>query len=60
MRKGILIIAIGIGLGYWFGFKDAQTHREDVVTRIVHRVGGSNRENFRTGDVDSRMERLER
>ncbi len=59
MRKVILLIAIGIGIGYWYGFTDARAHREDVVTRIVHRVGGSNRENFKTNDVDTRMERLE-
>jgi hypothetical protein len=59
MRKGILIILFGISVGYWLGFKDARNHDQNVVTRVVQRVGGDNRQHFQT-DVDSRMERLER
>jgi hypothetical protein len=59
MRKGILIIIIGVSVGYWLGYKDARNHDESVVTRVVQRVGGDSRQYFKT-DVDGRMERLER
>ncbi len=59
MKKAILFIAIGIALGYSYGWRDAQRYDENVVTRVVHRVGGSNREHFQA-DVDGKMDRLQR
>jgi len=57
--KTLLILAIGVGIGYAYGFKDARAHRQTIVERLVDRVGGSNRNNFRT-DVDGAVERAER
>jgi hypothetical protein len=59
MKKFILVFAVGIACGYWYGFRDAKAHRVTVVERVVARVGGSNRENYKN-DIDRKMERLER
>ena len=52
--KYVFILAIGVAIGYGYGFSDAKVHRKSVVTRIVERVGGSNRDEF-TNDIDDRM-----
>lgn len=57
--KYILILAVGAALGYGYGFADAQVHKKNVVTRMVERVGGSNRDEFRN-DIDGRMEKAAR
>jgi hypothetical protein len=57
--KYLLILAIGVAGGYSLGWKDAKTHEEGIVTRVVDRIGGSSREKYRT-DVDAQMERLEK
>ena len=54
--KYIIILAIGVAAGYGVGFSDAQVHKKSIVTRIVERVGGSNREEF-TNDIDARMDK---
>ena len=56
--KLIVVLCIGIGIGYAYGFGDAKSHEQNVVVRIVERVGGSNRDKYKT-DVDKQMERLE-
>lgn len=57
--KTLLILAVGVGVGYTYGFKDAQAHRQMIVERVINRVGGSNRDSYKT-DVDAAMERVER
>jgi hypothetical protein len=52
--KYVILLAIGVAVGYGYGFSDAQVHKKSIVTRIVERVGGSNREEF-TNDIDGRM-----
>lgn len=59
MMKYLLILAIGVALGYGYGFSDAKVHKKSVVTRIVERVGGSNRDEFRN-DIDGRMDKAGR
>jgi len=59
MFKILVILLIGFAAGYSFGWKDAQVHAEDVVTRTIERVGGSHRGQYNT-NVDATMERLER
>lgn len=56
MFKIIFILAIGIAIGYVYGFSDAQTHDKNVVSRLVEQVGGSNRHSY-NNDVDAQMER---
>jgi hypothetical protein len=43
--------------GYFAGFNDAQDHSENLGARIIHRVGGDNRERVST-DVDKQMEQV--
>lgn len=58
MFKIVFILLIGFAAGYSYGWKDAQVHAEDVVSRTVDRVahlaGGKYNQN-----VDQTMERLE-
>lgn len=42
--KLLLILVIGVVLGYFIGFGDAKSHDENFVSRIVHNVGGSTRD----------------
>jgi hypothetical protein len=54
----ILAIAIGVCAGYTYGFTDAQHYDKPIVTRIVDRVGGKDRENF-MNDADRKMHDVE-
>lgn len=55
MFKVLLVLAIGISLGYSYGWKDARKHDQNVVERMVSRVGGKNRGAYDT-DLDRRAE----
>lgn len=59
MLKPFMLICAGLVIGYYAGFSDAQDHTENVGARIIHRVGGDNRERVST-DVDKQMERAEK
>lgn len=59
MRKFLLLVAIGVALGYWWGWSDAQVNQEDVVTRMVNRAGGKTRSSLKA-DADQTMDSLER
>jgi hypothetical protein len=58
MKKVLLILA-GLVIGYFAGFKDAQSHDETIIARLVDRVGGDHRANVIT-DVDKQMTEAER
>jgi len=57
MFKPVLLICFGLVSGYFTGFSDAQEHTENLGARIIHRVGGDNRERVST-DVDKQMEQV--
>ena len=59
MLKFVFAPVVGIGIGYFYGFDDAKKHDENVVERVVDRVGGSNRGKYNT-DVDKQMEAAEK
>ena len=59
MFKFVFVLVVGISIGYFYGFDDAKKHAENVVTRVVDRVGGSNRGKY-NNDVDKQMENLEK
>ena len=59
MLKPVLLICAGLVLGYFAGFSDAQDHTENLGARIIHRVGGDNRDRVST-DVDKQMEHVEK
>jgi hypothetical protein len=58
MRKAILLLAIGIAVGYWMGFQDRTIHRHNIVTRLVNRAGGSARSDVKN-DPDQLMDSLD-
>lgn len=53
MIRLLVILLVGLGAGYFVGFKDAQKHRRNVVERTVERVGGANRGKYDM-DLDKR------
>jgi hypothetical protein len=55
----IIVLVIGLCAGYAYGFNDAQHHEKPIVTRIVERVGGKDRENF-MNDADRKMNELQK
>ena len=59
MMKTLVLLALGIAIGYSVGFSDARTHKDDIIHRLVLRVGGENREHM-VNDVDATMDRLEK
>ena len=59
MMKFVLVLVVGISIGYFYGFDDAKKNDDNVVKRVVDRVGGSNRGQY-NNDVDKRMESLEK
>ena len=58
MLKFAFALVIGISIGYFYGFDDAKKHDENVVARVVEKVG-SKGEKYRT-DVDKQMEQAEK
>ena len=59
MFKFAFALVVGISIGYFYGFADAREHAENVVTRVVAEVGGSNRDRY-SNDIDKRMDNLEK
>ena len=58
MFKFVVVLVIGIAIGYFYGFDDAKKHDENVVERVVERVGTTGGK-YQT-DVDKQMEAAER
>jgi hypothetical protein len=58
MLKYVILLVIGVCVGYGLGFQDAKQNDENVVARMVMRVGGNNRENVKT-DVDAQMDKVD-
>jgi len=58
MRKAILILAAGAAIGYYWGFNDAQIHKNDIVTRMVRHAGGTTRGEV-ANDADGMMKKVE-
>ncbi|HUQ82496.1 MAG TPA: hypothetical protein VM076_15210 [Gemmatimonadaceae bacterium] len=58
MFKFVAALVIGISIGYFYGFDDAKKHDENVVERVVDRVGTTGSK-YRT-DVDKQMDAAEK
>lgn len=54
MFKFLFALALGVALGYNYGWKDAQVNTKAFHERVVDQIGGSNRELVRN-DIDARM-----
>ena len=52
MFKFFLILALGIAVGYGYGWKDAQVHEKNVAERIIDRIGGDNKD-MMNSDADA-------
>lgn len=59
MKKALVLLVVGVAVGYWWGFTDARTYHADVVTRLVQRVGGRTRSALGT-NTDHLLDSLER
>jgi hypothetical protein len=59
MKQFVVALIIGVVIGYFYGFADAKSHRDNVVRRVVSTVGGSNRAKL-SNDMDAKMEAAER
>ena len=59
MYKFIFILAIGVAIGYSYGWKDAQLHDKSIAERLVERIGGDNKKNM-DADVDAKMRDVEK
>jgi hypothetical protein len=59
MKRFVALFLLGIVIGYFYGFSDAKSHRDNVVRRVVGTVGGSNRSKF-SNDMDAKVEAAER
>ncbi|HWZ59420.1 MAG TPA: hypothetical protein VNW46_10635 [Gemmatimonadaceae bacterium] len=54
----LVLLAIGLGVGYGLGFQDAKQNDKNIVARLVDMVGGSTRDKLTT-DADAQMDKAE-
>lgn len=60
MFKYLLILTIGVAIGYSYGWKDARLNTLNVAERLVERIGGSNKDAQQSNaDVDAKMRAAE-
>ncbi len=59
MKKGLLLLMLGVAAGYQVGWTDAQKNSESVVERVIAKVRGSDPDRYRN-DVDAQFDRLEK
>ena len=52
MFRTFVLLAIGVAIGYTYGFKDARRHDKIIVERLLDRAGASAR-----GKYDSNIDR---
>lgn len=59
MMRVLIVLIIGLVIGYAYGFSDARKHDRNVAVRLIERAGGSTRDRVGT-DVDRKLEELEK
>lgn len=59
MSRIIFLLLVGMGIGYLYGWRDAQTNDEPAYARALSQVGGSTRGLVKS-DVDAKMDAVER
>ena len=59
MLKYLFILVVGVAVGYGYGWKDAKKNKQNVVERVVSRVGGKNRGAYDT-NLDAQVESVGR
>ncbi len=62
MFRFFLILALGMTLGYAYGFRDALANDKTVVARALDRVGkiGGDGRKYSSNDADAMLQRAER
>jgi hypothetical protein len=55
MLKYLVILAVGVAMGYGYGWKDAHANEKNVAERVLDRIGGETRERM-GNDVDTRFQ----
>lgn len=58
MQK-IIILVVGLVVGYTFGFKDSKKHDDNIAVRAIGKIGGGSRDKVRS-TVDEKMKEAER
>ena len=59
MFKFILILGLGVAIGYAYGWKDAHSHELNVAERLVGKIGGASR-SMVSGDADAQLVQAEK
>lgn len=59
MFRVLFLLAVGIAIGYFIGFGDAQTHEKNIIGRTIERAGGSARDKV-GNDIDARYDKVGR
>ncbi len=54
MFKILLVLTVGVAIGYGYGWKDAQVNEKRIYERVVDQIGGSNRD-LVGNDVDGKL-----
>ncbi len=54
MFKFLAALALGVAIGYNYGWKDAQVNEKAVYERVVDQIGGSNRD-LVGNDIDAQV-----
>ena len=61
--RTLLIVAVALVGGYWYGFRDARTHEMPLyrraVTEIAEKAGGASRSRV-SNDLDARARSVDR
>ena len=59
MVRAVVLIALGVAIGYAYGYKDARRHDKSVVERVLDRAGGSTRGKY-DPNLDRQLDQAER
>lgn len=60
--RTLFILAVALATGYWYGFRDARTHKLPLQRRVIGQIaaqaGGASRSRV-SNDLDARTRKLE-
>lgn len=59
MLRTILAIVVGVAIGYFVGFNDAQKNTDHIVKRVINNTGGGLRGNV-SESPDAQLEKVSR
>ena len=59
MTKILSLLLVGVALGYWLGFNDAQLNNENIAVRLINQAGGRTRETVKS-NPDRALDSLEK